>query len=74
MKIFQREARQSYVAVSITLVPVPFLIITLVVLNENDLTMNFIRSILWIEFTLSVLIPTLIMLVLFLPNVSVFFV
>ena len=72
MSTFHREGELSYQATAITLFPVPiFTIIYTFATTSGVFEEGMLHLInVWIEFTLGVLLPILIMLVLFLPNVS----
>ena len=72
MSAFRREGVLSYIATTITLFPIPVFTVILGLASVNGIfeedTMHMIFV--GVEFTLGVLLPILIMLVLFLPNVS----
>lgn len=68
---FRREAHLSLRAVGITILPLLIVIIALNILKYGGaFTVDHIRPILWMRVTLTVLFPVLIMIVLFVPNVS----
>jgi hypothetical protein len=73
LSAFHREGRLSYVAMAITLFPVPIFTVVLAIAStegvlDDESVMHIL--LLWVEFTLGVLLPVLIMMTLFLPNVS----
>ena len=72
LSAFHREGRLSYVATAITIFPIPmFTVILAIASTEGAFEEGMEHAIfVWVEFALGVLLPTLIMLVLFLPNVS----
>ena len=70
MKKFHREGQLSFIAIAIALFPVPFVVAVALTVIKKDSFRGHV-SFMWLEFTLGVLIPILIMLVLFFPNVSV---
>ena len=73
LSAFHREGRLSYVALAMTLVPIPFLTVVLAIATTEDAFDEDVIHVLllWVEFALGVLLPALIMMALFLPNVSI---
>ena len=73
LSAFHREGRLSYVALAMILVPVPILTVLLTIaMTEEAFDDDVIHVLLlWVEFALGVLFPVLIMMALFLPNVSI---
>ena len=70
-EIFRREARLSLHAVGITIIPLLIFTIALSLLMlRGAFIVDHIQPILWMHVTLTLLFPMLIMLVLFVPNVS----
>ena len=69
MKTFHHEGQLSFIATAITLFPIPFIVSGALTMVGNDSFMRHI-NVIWLEFIMGVLIPILIMLVLFFPNVS----
>lgn len=68
---FRREAHLSLRAVGITILPLLIVVIALNILRYGGaFTVDHIQPILWMRVTLTVLFPVLIMIVLFVPNVS----
>lgn len=71
MKIFHRESRLSYLAVSIIIFPIVIIdIINSIAETNMAYRIEIIHVLVWIHCTSGVLVPGVIMLVLFLPNVS----
>ena len=70
MKTFHREGQLSFIAAAISLFPVLFIVAVSLTLFGSDSFMRHVRMI-WLDFTMGALMPMLIMLVLFFPNVSV---
>lgn len=66
---FRREGLGSHRAVSLAILPLPALYIVWAILLVYFPVVRY-RALLWIEFTLTGLLPMLIMVVLFAPNVS----
>ena len=72
LSAFHREGTFSYMATAIVLFPVPiFTVLLAIASTDGAFEEGMVHVVfLWVEFTLGVLLPILIMLVLFLPNVS----
>ena len=69
MKIFRREGKLSFLAAALVLFPVPiFIVIYSSTIQEQNQVI-----VLWTEFIMGSLIPTIVMVLLFLPNVSVYY-
>lgn len=73
LSAFHREGRLSYVALAIILTPVPIFTVLLAIASTEEMFEDDVIHILllWVEFALGVLLPMLIMMTLFLPNVSI---
>ena len=70
---FHREGTLSYVATTIVLMLIPVFTVLLAIASTEGAFMEGVVHIVfvWVEFTVGVLLPMLLMLVLFLPNVSI---
>ena len=70
-EMFRREAVLSLRAVAITIFPLPILytVFTLTLIR-GEFTIDQIQPTLWMRITLTLIFPVLIMMVLFIPNVS----
>jgi hypothetical protein len=70
---FRREGLGSHRAVALAILPLPALYIAWAILLVYFPVLRY-HALLWIEFALTGLLPMMIMIVLFAPNVSQFFV
>ena len=66
---FRREANLSLRAIGVAILPLPILATATLILRFKEFIV-YIQPILWMHVTSTLLLPVLIMLVLFLPNVS----
>ena len=67
---FRREANLSLRAIGVAILPLPLLATAILTLRFKEEFIVYLQPILWIYVTATLLLPVLIMLVLFLPNVS----
>ena len=68
---FRREAYLSLRATALTILPLPILTVVYTILRfEKTIDVDHVQPIVWIRVILTVVFPVLIMIVLFVPNVS----
>ena len=68
---FRREAHLSLRATALTILPLPILTVAYTVLRFGEtVNVDHVQPIVWIRVILTVVFPVLIVIVLFVPNVS----
>ena len=68
---FRCEAHLSLRATALTILPLPILMVAYTVLRFGEtVDVDHVQAIVWIRVTLTVIFPVLIVIVLFVPNVS----